>query len=160
MQKGPIFKGFSSAERSAARLAHQSGGLGVPSSNLGAPTIKIPLKSELSAGLVQACEPVCRGNESPEVAHRVPRPPKEKSTHALLVRWGKVRAASIHHGRHPNSAFGRTMAGHHLIRARLLRLGVMPHHRPSARLIEIKERSRRSRLLSAFVSVEGIDGRQ
>ena len=27
-----------SAERSAARLAHQSGGLGVPSSNLGAPT--------------------------------------------------------------------------------------------------------------------------
>jgi hypothetical protein len=29
------------AERSAARLAHQSGGLGVPSSNLGAPTIKI-----------------------------------------------------------------------------------------------------------------------
>ena len=26
------------AERSAARLAHQSGGLGVPSSNLGAPT--------------------------------------------------------------------------------------------------------------------------
>src|SRR5258705_13860428 len=30
-----------SAERSAARLAHQSGGLGVPSSNLGAPTNKI-----------------------------------------------------------------------------------------------------------------------
>src|SRR5262249_652043 len=30
----------SSAERSAARLAHQSGGLGVPSSNLGAPTNK------------------------------------------------------------------------------------------------------------------------
>ncbi len=30
-----------SAERSAARLAHQSGGLGVPSSNLGAPTSKI-----------------------------------------------------------------------------------------------------------------------
>src|SRR3954468_17792842 len=29
------------AERSAARLAHQSGGLGVPSSNLGAPTILI-----------------------------------------------------------------------------------------------------------------------
>jgi hypothetical protein len=28
------------AERSAARLAHQSGGLGVPSSNLGAPTKK------------------------------------------------------------------------------------------------------------------------
>src|SRR5690348_2220107 len=27
-----------STERSAARLAHQSGGLGVPSSNLGAPT--------------------------------------------------------------------------------------------------------------------------
>src|SRR4051812_39388255 len=27
-----------SSERSAARLAHQSGGLGVPSSNLGAPT--------------------------------------------------------------------------------------------------------------------------
>jgi hypothetical protein len=26
------------SERSAARLAHQSGGLGVPSSNLGAPT--------------------------------------------------------------------------------------------------------------------------
>ena len=38
MQKGPIFKGFSPSERSAARLAHQSGGLGVPSSNLGAPT--------------------------------------------------------------------------------------------------------------------------
>src|ERR1700722_9036546 len=30
------------SERSAARLAHQSGGLGVPSSNLGAPTIKPP----------------------------------------------------------------------------------------------------------------------
>src|SRR5580692_1560286 len=29
------------SERSAARLAHQSGGLGVPSSNLGAPTRKI-----------------------------------------------------------------------------------------------------------------------
>src|SRR6516164_335858 len=29
------------SERSAARLAHQSGGLGVPSSNLGAPTSKI-----------------------------------------------------------------------------------------------------------------------
>ena len=29
------------AERSAARLAHQSGGLGVPSSNLGAPTNEI-----------------------------------------------------------------------------------------------------------------------
>jgi hypothetical protein len=29
------------SERSAARLAHQSGGLGVPSSNLGAPTNKI-----------------------------------------------------------------------------------------------------------------------
>src|SRR6202041_1961417 len=28
------------SERSAARLAHQSGGLGVPSSNLGAPTNK------------------------------------------------------------------------------------------------------------------------
>ena len=31
-------RGFGPAERSAARLAHQSGGLGVPSSNLGAPT--------------------------------------------------------------------------------------------------------------------------
>jgi hypothetical protein len=30
------------SERSAARLAHQSGGLGVPSSNLGAPTTKTP----------------------------------------------------------------------------------------------------------------------
>ena len=29
---------IAAAERSAARLAHQSGGLGVPSSNLGAPT--------------------------------------------------------------------------------------------------------------------------
>ena len=29
-------------ERSAARLAHQSGGLGVPSSNLGAPTKPTP----------------------------------------------------------------------------------------------------------------------
>src|ERR1700674_105579 len=29
------------SERSAARLAHQSGGLGVPSSNLGAPTNQI-----------------------------------------------------------------------------------------------------------------------
>jgi hypothetical protein len=32
---------FRSAERSAARLAHQSGGLGVPSSNLGAPTTTV-----------------------------------------------------------------------------------------------------------------------
>jgi hypothetical protein len=32
---------FGRSERSAARLAHQSGGLGVPSSNLGAPTSKI-----------------------------------------------------------------------------------------------------------------------
>ena len=31
---------FTGSERSAARLAHQSGGLGVPSSNLGAPTTK------------------------------------------------------------------------------------------------------------------------
>jgi hypothetical protein len=31
------------SERSAARLAHQSGGLGVPSSNLGAPTTKTPI---------------------------------------------------------------------------------------------------------------------
>jgi hypothetical protein len=33
-------KALFSSERSAARLAHQSGGLGVPSSNLGAPTRK------------------------------------------------------------------------------------------------------------------------
>jgi hypothetical protein len=31
------------SERSAARLAHQSGGLGVPSSNLGAPTRNYPI---------------------------------------------------------------------------------------------------------------------
>jgi hypothetical protein len=31
---------FELSERSAARLAHQSGGLGVASSNLAAPTIK------------------------------------------------------------------------------------------------------------------------
>src|SRR4029078_174262 len=38
---GPISLNQAQSERSAARLAHQSGGLGVPSSNLGAPTIKI-----------------------------------------------------------------------------------------------------------------------
>ena len=39
----PAFSPYSPrrSERSAARLAHQSGGLGVPSSNLGAPTSKI-----------------------------------------------------------------------------------------------------------------------
>jgi hypothetical protein len=36
------------SERSAARLAHQSGGLGVPSSNLGAPTNKIKYLSRVS----------------------------------------------------------------------------------------------------------------
>ena len=36
---------FAGSERSAARLAHQSGGLGVPSSNLGAPTTQISLVS-------------------------------------------------------------------------------------------------------------------
>src|SRR5713101_2465523 len=36
------------SERSAARLAHQSGGLGVPSSNLGAPTTN-PNKSKTLA---------------------------------------------------------------------------------------------------------------
>jgi hypothetical protein len=35
---GADYSPRTSAERSAARLAHQSGGLGVPSSNLGAPT--------------------------------------------------------------------------------------------------------------------------
>jgi hypothetical protein len=35
------------SERSAARLAHQSGGLGVPSSNLGAPTRKTSLIQRL-----------------------------------------------------------------------------------------------------------------
>ena len=40
-----------SAERSAARLAHQSGGLGVPSSNLGAPTkSNHPLFSSVGSG--------------------------------------------------------------------------------------------------------------
>ena len=34
------------SERSAARLAHQSGGLGVPSSNLGAPTIQNSAKNK------------------------------------------------------------------------------------------------------------------
>ena len=38
--KAHISPAFLVSERSAARLAHQSGGLGVPSSNLGAPTIK------------------------------------------------------------------------------------------------------------------------
>src|SRR3979490_348211 len=44
-----------SSERSAARLAHQSGGLGVPSSNLGAPTTQPPeiiSKSRVSRSLV------------------------------------------------------------------------------------------------------------
>src|SRR5580700_10959653 len=38
--QGPVpYSARQYSERSAARLAHQSGGLGVPSSNLGAPTI-------------------------------------------------------------------------------------------------------------------------
>jgi hypothetical protein len=40
-QSPPIGIICEQSERSAARLAHQSGGLGVPSSNLGAPTNKI-----------------------------------------------------------------------------------------------------------------------
>src|SRR5262245_43910440 len=39
---GALFIVRGRSERSAARLAHQSGGLGVPSSNLGAPTNKTP----------------------------------------------------------------------------------------------------------------------
>jgi hypothetical protein len=40
------------SERSAARLAHQSGGLGVPSSNLGAPTNKTKDFFHFSFGFV------------------------------------------------------------------------------------------------------------
>ena len=42
LRKAADYSPAASAERSAARLAHQSGGLGVPSSNLGAPTNKAP----------------------------------------------------------------------------------------------------------------------
>jgi hypothetical protein len=45
------------AERSAARLAHQSGGLGVPSSNLGAPTNKISKLCRAPTSAVPAVGP-------------------------------------------------------------------------------------------------------
>ena len=43
---------FELSERSAARLAHQSGGLGVPGSNPGAPTNKITYFLHLQSGAV------------------------------------------------------------------------------------------------------------
>ena len=45
------------SERSAARLAHQSGGLGVPSSNLGAPTNHMPSFDDKT--------PKCRARRGP-----------------------------------------------------------------------------------------------
>src|SRR5215469_15663384 len=44
------------SERSAARLAHQSGGLGVASSNLAAPTIIPPESRDFSSLSSPACE--------------------------------------------------------------------------------------------------------
>jgi hypothetical protein len=48
------------SERSAARLAHQSGGLGVPSSNLGAPTSKSLQYQTKICGSRWRCLPVCK----------------------------------------------------------------------------------------------------
>src|SRR5205823_10642107 len=56
----------SAAERSAARLAHQSGGLGVPSSNLGAPTRLSPNYQCFSqvAGAALVCKMRTEGRQS------------------------------------------------------------------------------------------------
>src|SRR3977135_3113781 len=72
------------AERSAARLAHQSGGLGVPSSNLGAPTIRIkglnwlvPRPSSQKLSLGRPWEDIGNANGSlligPRLVNRGPR---------------------------------------------------------------------------------------
>ena len=55
------------AERSAARLAHQSGGLGVPSSNLGAPTNKPLLYNGFSPRDYMAVQPIngTKRNQNP-----------------------------------------------------------------------------------------------
>jgi hypothetical protein len=68
------------SERSAARLAHQSGGLGVPSSNLGAPTNKrlnyqdkpqrFPTEHLSHMGTKRAQNPNI-GPESPNAVHRM-----------------------------------------------------------------------------------------
>jgi hypothetical protein len=60
------------AERSAARLAHQSGGLGVPSSNLGAPTITIRTEATIiAAGFTSAqLLALMRDRDSRERVHR------------------------------------------------------------------------------------------
>ncbi len=64
---GPAYT-FSRSERSAARLAHQSGGLGVASSNLAAPTIKSLISLSLWLGVsCVASTDRCRGSNVEEV---------------------------------------------------------------------------------------------
>ena len=56
------------SERSAARLAHQSGGLGVPSSNLGAPTIK-PFENQRFSERARRVIADARGTKRHQSAH-------------------------------------------------------------------------------------------
>src|SRR5207244_5818408 len=63
-------KDLALAERSAARLAHQSGGLGVASSNLAAPTSTIQFLAQIAeySGHQLGVKSSCRGTP-PRVAH-------------------------------------------------------------------------------------------
>ncbi len=86
--RGGYIKGQS--ERSAARLAHQSGGLGVPSSNLGAPT-KSPLKINIfrSGGQTRAFrKSEQNGDKTPRSAPKVPK----KSRTAFATRSLQMRS--------------------------------------------------------------------
>jgi hypothetical protein len=64
------------AERSAARLAHQSGGLGVPGSNPGAPT-KIIKYFKYFMGLRAFADPGENGTERTEVHTSARKVPEE-----------------------------------------------------------------------------------
>ena len=62
------------SERSAARLAHQSGGLGIPSSNLGAPTKKTKKNRHFSRSRRSTSKRKkgTKKNKSPEIGALLP----------------------------------------------------------------------------------------
>jgi hypothetical protein len=84
---GPYSRACS--ERSAARLAHQSGGLGVPSSNLGAPTTKITDFIGFSIG-PRAAVVAQKPNEKRQ-NHRIGDQKSRTKSRTCSVRSGAVR---------------------------------------------------------------------
>jgi hypothetical protein len=97
------------SERSAARLAHQSGGLGVPSSNLGAPTNQI---KDLEGHFRTAASPKSDGETPGKRGNVIPR-------------WLSVHGSSKPRAGHLSP--GASTTSERTVATDMAELGIQPH---------------------------------